>query len=88
MIDQPETGVSIDQSTPVPPGRLSVNVRPVAASAPSFANSTVKPIWSPSKTPGSSAALAIVTCAPLGLVQLGNLKSPNRVRQLKLLLVE
>ena len=57
MIDQPASDDSIDQLTPVPAGRLSVKLRPLAVPAPSLAIVTRKPICEPALTDTASAVL-------------------------------
>jgi hypothetical protein len=79
--------LSIDQSTPVAAGRLSVTDRPCASKDVTLRRVTVKPAGLPASTWAASAVLSIVTTGPVALHD-GYLKVPIRVRQLKLLFVE
>jgi hypothetical protein len=83
LIDQPGSVLpaSIDQSTPVAAGKMSVTDRPCASNGVKLWRATVKPAGLPSSTWAASAVLSIVTTGPVALHD-GNLKFPMRVRQL------
>ena len=55
--------ISIDQLTPVPAGKLSVTLRPVAVPPVLLFNVTVKPICEPALTLAASAVLVMATVA-------------------------
>ena len=78
LTDQPAlVPPPIVQFTPVPSGRLSVTLKPVAVPALLLFSVTVKPICEPALTLTASAVFVILTVAQLTVVEAESEPEPS-----------